>query len=286
MKKVITYLLLIGIISVTFGVCFPVSAAQTDDWTYYEDFEYGDTDIVAYPDCGSSKIIKESNGNHALHIDSNDVGYSLTCFGPYCADFDFTFRIKQVSHGGDFGWSKVMFHSKWGEHSTYRLNLYNYRVSADFGDETEKISKSLGENNKFKFEDDVWHTVSIYARGTKYTVTVDGEKAMTFLSDYNDEGCFGFCGWQAEYDVDDIRILEYVDGEAPELVDEESKKENGIIETEKKTRTMKDEFIKSVSTVVESSGKTVAIVAFAVAAVALCGIITIFVVAFVKKKKK
>ena len=85
--------------------------------------------------------------------------------------------------------------------------MYSYRVQANFCDENGN-TKIFGENTKFKFETGEWHTVKICARGTKYTIFIDGEKALNFVSVDNAEGCFGFAGWQTDFDVDDIVIYE------------------------------------------------------------------------------
>ena len=119
MKKLIS--VLIAILIFLFSA-FTVTAVEYDV-TYEEDFEYGETDIKAVGTNGYAEIVEE-DGNHILRLKPNNIGYSLFAFGPYVADYDFTVRVRQNSHGGQNRFSKILLHSEWGEGETYQLNLY------------------------------------------------------------------------------------------------------------------------------------------------------------------
>lgn len=288
MKKKITLLLsaLIGLTAVL--SCIPVSAADAEV-TYEENFEYGDTDITSTVNCGSTKIVEE-NGNHYLTFTPNKDGYSLSPFGPYVADYDFSVRVRQDTRGGQTNVSKILVHSEWGEGSTYQINLYNYRITATSENIKEKVT--LAEKPDFEFNDNVWYTIQIFSRGHNTTVFIDGKKVLTFAADARPEGCFGFVTWQTTLCVDDISITEYVDGTAPAVEtiipsDGEENNDRVITESERPTRKMKDNIIKISKVIAENTSVRtfVSILSFAVATVAFV-LLIVLIVFEIKKKNK
>lgn len=261
-------------------------AAEKYDVTYEEDFEYGETDIKPSAKNGSSEIIEE-DGNHFLRFKGNDVGYSMSPFGPYVADYDFSVKVRQNSYGGQKRWSKILLHSEWGEGETYQINLYNYRMTATYEKQTKKTT--LAEKSNVEFTDNVWHTLNIFSRGDTCTVYLNKKKILTFTSDLKPEGCFGFVTWQTDFEVDDISIIEYPDGAAPAVESimppEVESTDRQVIEKKRDTREMKEKIIQ-VSNAVTGEIILKKILIFAGFLVATVSAVAIALLFFLKLRKK
>lgn len=290
MKKLLSVIVL----TISVILCISSVTVQADgigEIVYEEGFEYGETDILPTTDkTGTAKIMSE-NGNHYLHFEGNKTDdYSLACFGPYVADFDFSVKVRQKIHNGSWSNCMILFHIDWNVNA-YRLDLFEDHARIAFNNGVDE-EKSFGSYDGFGVLDDKWYNIQIYGRGNEYTVVMDGKVITTFISDERDEGNFGFCGWQTEFDVDDIKITEYVDGTAPAvntlvfgIEDEESNRE--IIENERKTRKMTDNVIDVINNISGSSAliRVILYISLVLAIISAVTVIAIIILWFIKKNK-
>lgn len=185
----------------------------------------------------------------------------------------------------------ILFHIDWNVNA-YRVDMFedHARLAFNNGVDDEQI---FGSYDGFGVQDDKWHDVRVFGRGNEYTVVMDGRVIDTFVSDERDEGNFGFCGWQTEFDVDDIKITEYIDGTAPAvntLVDgiEPESDNREIIENERETRKMSDTVMEVFGLSGSSSVvvKAILYVSIVLAAISVLLIIVILILSLVKKRRK
>ena len=287
MKKALYIALAVLVLTVSiFPICS--QAAAVGEVVYEENFENGETDISPTSDKTGTNVIKSEDGNHYLHFNGyGENRYSLSCFGPYVADFDFSFKIRQTIHNGSWSYCMALFHIDWNVNA-YRVDLYEDHVRLVFDNGVDDET-AFGSYDSFGVSNDKWSTVQVFGRGNEYTVVMDGELVGQFTSDERDEGNFGFCGWQTEFDVDDIKIIEYVDGTAPpvnSLVDGmgEETDNRDIIENERESRKMLDTLIDAVSSL---GGFAILLyISLAIAALAVIVIVVILIVSAIKKRRK
>lgn len=287
MKKLISVFLCLLLV---FAAAIPTMAADTatGEEVYFEDFEKGETDIMPTSEkTGKNEILSE-DGNHYLHFYGYDENrYSLSSFGPYVADFDFEAKLRQTIHNGMWSYCMVLFHTDWNVNA-YRADFFedHARLAFDDGVNEEEIFGSYEDSG---IASDKWYTVQIFGRGDEYTLVLDGKVVATVTSDKRDEGNFGFCGWQTEFDVDDVKITEYVDGTAPavstlvEGMEEEEEDNRDVIEEEEDNRTMEDDKIDNAQS--SSLGKILLFASLGLAAAAVLVIGIILIVALIKKRK-
>lgn len=290
MKK----LLSVALLAVMIMLCmspFSALAEESGEVVYQEDFEYGETDIQPTSEKTGTVQIKSEKGNHYLHFEGNKTDdYSLACFGPYVADFDFKVKIRQKIHNGSWSNCMILFHIDWNVNA-YRVDLFedHARMAFNNGVDEETV---FGSYDGFGVSDDKWYNVEIFGRGNEYTVTMDGKVITTIVSDERDEGNFGFCGWQTEFDVDDIEITEYVDGTAPpvdtfvEGIEESGNRD--IIETKRPIRKMENVLIEAINLFNSSSSVSslVLIVSVILAVVSSVVILLLIITHFARKKRK
>lgn len=288
MKKILSVVILVMLWLSVFS--FSAVAAPTGEVVYEEGFEYGETDISPTTEKTGTAEIRQENGNHYLHFEGNKTDdYSLACFGPYVADFDFSVKIRQKIHNGSWSNCMVLFHIDWNVNA-YRVDFFEDHARTAFNNGVDEETV-FGSHEDFGVLDDKWYNLEIYGRGNEYTVVLDGKVMTTFISDERDEGNFGFCGWQTEFDVDDIKITEYVDGTAPAVNTLVSGVEEGanrdVIENERATRKMDKPFTEVISdTLISSSLVTVILwVSGIVAVISLAVILVIVLLHFAKKRK-
>lgn len=290
MKRILSFVIVM-LLLLSFTITAWADNSPKGELVYAEDFESGETDIKPTSDKTGSVKIKDENGNHYLHFDGNpENDYSLACFGPYVADFDLSVKIRQKIHNGSWSYCMVLFHIDWNVNA-YRADFFedHARLAYNNGVDDETV---FGSHDDFGVLDDKWYEVQIFGRAGEYTVVLDGKVIDTFTSDERDEGNFGFCGWQTEFDVDDIKITEYVDGTAPAvdtLVDgiEPETDHREIIESKRETRKMKDAVIEALGAA-GSASPLVRVLLYSSIAVAILSVLliaTILILAFVKKRR-
>lgn len=200
-----------------------MDAAAAGTVAYEEDFEDGTTDIVTKNGAGTAEVLDE-DGNHYLQLTRNTTtadGYFDASFGPQARDFDYTLRVKITEYKSeDWNWGKVYFRAKDWENDAYICELWGWRTALTAKQMEPLVDESVkaDETQSLFFTPGEWYTMEIFARGNDFTVFVDGKKAVSMNKDLFSEGNFGFCGWGVNLAVDDIKIVTYADGEAPEPV--------------------------------------------------------------------
>lgn len=269
---------------------FVVNAETTQkgEVVYKENFENGETDIAPTSDKTGSVKIKKENGNQYLHFDGNkENDYTLACYGPYVADFDFTVKIRQKIHNGSWSHCMLLFHIDWNVNA-YRVDFFedHARLAFNNGVDDETV---FGSIDGFGVSEE-WRTVQIFGRGNEYTIAMDGELVGQFVSEERDEGNFGFCGWQTEFDVDDIEITEYVDGTAPavetilgDIMPEEEN--NGILEIMRDTREMLDSEITALAHNNAKLFNVLLYVSIPLIVISLLSVLIVLLIPIIKKRK-